>query len=269
VTSVGFRAEYSTALRQHVLRDDETTLRHGYELGRRAVAEGVSALDVAAIHHDALASSLEAARDGQTSETIGAAGAFFQEVLSAFEMVHRGYGEASAAAEAERHRAAMLRRLSSFLADASLSARHGDAVSEVLHLVAEHARELTGATYAIASWGDGDDQVRARSTDHESAAGVDPDLLGHVERVAPALPSRVSRAGWQDEPALRALASVSNLLTVPLAALDGRRLGLLQLVEKNDRDFTDADEAVAAHLADMAAAALERAQLYHGHRISR
>jgi len=84
------------------------------------------------------------------------------------------------------------------------------------------------------------------------------------------LPNRVSRAGWREEPALRALASVSsNLLTVPLAGLDGRRLGLLQLVEKNDRDFTDADEAVAAHLADMAAAALERAQLYHGHRISR
>ena len=259
--SVGFRSEYTAALRQHVLRDDETTLRHGYELGRSAVAGGVSALDVAAIHHDALESSIEAARDRPTSEIVGAAAGFFQEVLSAFEMVHRGYGEAAAAAAAERNRAAMLRRLSSFLADASLSARHGDAVSEVLHLVAEHARELTGATAAIASWGDGDDQVRATSSDHEPPSAGEPELLRHLERVAPALPSRVSRAEWQDEPALRALA-VSNLLTVPLAALDGRRLGLLQLVDKHGGDFTDADEAVAVHLADMAAAALERAELY-------
>jgi hypothetical protein len=261
VIPVGFRSDYTAALRQHVLRDDETTLRHGYELGRSAVAGSVSALDVAAIHHDALASSLEAARDRRTAEIVGAAAGFFQEVLSAFEMVHRGYGEAAAAAAAERHRAAMLRRLSSFLTDASLSARHGEAVSEVLHLVAEHARELTGAASAIASWGDGIDRVRASSSDPESAPAGEPDLLRHVERVAPSLPSRVARVEWQEEPALRTFA-VSNLLTVPLAALDGRRLGLLQLVDKHGGDFTDADEAVAVHLADMAAAALERAALY-------
>jgi GAF domain-containing protein len=268
VISVGFRTEYTAALRQHVLGEDETTLRQGYELGRSAVAGGVSALDVAAIHHQAVESSLETVQDRRTSEIVGAAAEFFQEVLAAFEMVHRGYGEAAAAAAAERHRAAMLRRLSSFLTDASLSARHGDAVSEVLHLVAEHARELTGATSAIASWRDGDDQVRATSSDHESTAADETDLLRHVERVAPALPSRVSRAGWHAEPALRALA-VSNLLTVPLAALDGRRLGLLQLVDKHDGDFTDADEAVAVHLADMAAAALERAELYRRSHASR
>jgi hydroxyacylglutathione hydrolase len=182
VISVGFRTEYTAALRQHVLGEDETTLRQGYELGRSAVAGGVSALDVAAIHHQALESSLETAQDRRTSEIVGAAAGFFQEVLSAFEMVHRGYGEAAAAAAAERHRAAMLRRLSSFLTDASLSARHGDAVSEVLHLVAEHARELTGATSAIASWRDGDDQVRATSSDHESTAADETDLLRHVER---------------------------------------------------------------------------------------
>ena len=85
--SVGFRSDYTAALREHVLRDDEATLRHGYELGRSAVAGGVSALDVAAIHHEALESSLEAARDRRTAEIVRAAAGFFQEVLSAFEMV--------------------------------------------------------------------------------------------------------------------------------------------------------------------------------------
>ena len=36
----------------------------------------------------------------------------------------------------------------------------------------------------------------------------------------------------------------------------------LQLVDKRSSEFTDADEAVAIHLSDMTAAALERAELY-------
>ena len=61
-TPGGFRSEYVTALHLHVVERGETTLRDGYELGRRALAEGVSALDLAAIHHDALASSLTKAQ---------------------------------------------------------------------------------------------------------------------------------------------------------------------------------------------------------------
>ena len=261
-TLEGFRSRYATALDLHVAERGETTLRDGYELGRRALAEGVSALDLAAIHHDALASSLETTERERMPQVIAAAAAFFQEILSAFEMVHRGYREAAVDAAAERRQAAMLRRLSSFLADASLSARHTDAATEVLQLVAEHARELTAASYSTASWGTGGERVRATSFDHEPGSTLDPGVAEHLERVAPALPSRVPRSRWGSEPTLRAIPHPSNVLTVPITALDGRQSGLLQLAEKGHGDFTEADEAVALHLADMAAAALERAELY-------
>jgi len=51
-------------------------------------------------------------------------------------------------------------------------------------------------------------------------------------------------------------------LVAPLTALDGRELGWIQLLDKPDAGFTELDEAVLVHLAQMAAAALERARLY-------
>jgi Phosphoserine phosphatase RsbU, N-terminal domain len=263
ISSTDFRAGYLAALEQHVLDGDETTLRSGYELGRVAVAEAMSILDLAGIHHDALASTLDEKRRENPAEIVSAAGAYFQEVLSAFEMVHRGYREAAAAAAAERRHAAMLRRLSSFLADASLSARHTDAPAEVLHLVAEHARELTDATYAVASWAAWGESVRATSRDPDRGPEVDQAGLDLLEEIGIRLPRRISRARWAHERELRSVSTVSNVLSVPIAALDGRPIGLLQLVDKGSSEFTDADEAVAIHLSDMTAAALERAELYH------
>lgn len=254
-----FRRAYVEALGRHVSRGDEATLRDGYELGRRAVAEGCSALELAAIHHDALAASLRSTSDVEPADVVAAVSAFFQESLSAFEMVHRGYREAASAAAAERRGAAMLRRLSSFLGDASLTAAQTDADAEVLHLVAEHARELTDATHATATWTAGGTHVGARSSD--AAGPEEPELLERLERVGETLPTRVSRADWQAEPALRGMPP-SNLLRVPLMGLDGALAGSLQLVGKRTGEFSDVDEAVAVHLAEMAAAALERAQLY-------
>ena len=259
-----YRSRYVVALHRHVLRGDETTLREGYELGRAAVAESVSVLDLAAVHHDALLSALEAAQPDHAAEVVTAAAAFFQEILSAFEMIHRGYREAAAAAASERHHAAMLRRLSSFLADVSLSARQADASTEVLHLVVEHARELTDSAHATASWRDGDEQVRVTSSDPDANETLNSDVLAHLERVAPALPRRVSSASWSEQPTLRRLQARLSVLTVGIAALDGRRVGCLQMVDKRTGEFTDADEATAVHLADMTAAALERAELYRG-----
>jgi hypothetical protein len=262
VTHPELRRAYVTALDRHVAAADEATLRDGYELGRRAVADGCSALELAAIHHDALAASLRDRPDARPASVVAAAAAFFQESLSAFEMLHRGFREAAAVAAEERRAAAMIRRLSSFLADASLSARQSGADAEILHLVAEHARELTNATCASASWTAGVTDIYARSFEPD-AADASADVIERLERVGATLRPRVSRADWPEERALRGI-RVSNVLTVPFVALDGRHVGRLQLAGRRDGDFTDVDEAVAVHLADMAAAALERVQLYAG-----
>ena len=50
-------------------------------------------------------------------------------------------------------------------------------------------------------------------------------------------------------------------LAVRVAALDGSELGSIQLFDK-DGGFTDVDEATILHLAQMAAATLERMRLY-------
>jgi GAF domain-containing protein len=175
-------------------------------------------------------------------------------------VVHRGFREVASAAAAERRSAAMLRRLSSFLADASLSARQTDAEVEVLHLVAEHARELTDAIYASATCSAYGKDVRARSLDL-STAEAEPEVLERLEAVGKLLPTRLSRIDWPAQPALRDVPP-SNALSVPLTALDGEPIGLLLLVEKRTGEFTVVDEAVAVHLAEMTAAALERVELY-------
>ena len=56
----------------------------------------------------------------------------------------------------------------------------------------------------------------------------------------------------------------TSWLAVPLRLLDGTDLGVLHLFGKHGRDFSELDEAVAVQLAQMTAAALERARLYRG-----
>ena len=49
---------------------------------------------------------------------------------------------------------------------------------------------------------------------------------------------------------------------VPLSALNGRLLGSVQLLDVAHESPTELDEALIVHLAQMAAAALERTTLY-------
>ena len=66
-------------------------------------------------------------------------------------------------------------------------------------------------------------------------------------------------------PAFRNAASnrpLKGWLAAALTALDGSELGAIQLFDKLDGSFTESDEAVLIHLAQMASAAVERARLY-------
>jgi hypothetical protein len=138
-----FEAAYLDAFREYIDEPCEITLRNAYELGRDAVERGLSVLDVAVAHHDALARVLGSESAGNDDERIvRAAGDFFLESVSSFEMVHRGFQEARDAASLELRHAEMLRQLSHFLADASLAIDGSNSLDEILRLVAEHAREL-------------------------------------------------------------------------------------------------------------------------------
>jgi light-regulated signal transduction histidine kinase (bacteriophytochrome) len=82
--------DYLTALQTHFGDRSETALSRAYEIGRRAIAEGLGLLEVAAMHDDALV-----AVGGGEPRLARAAADFFRELLSPFEMSFRGYREAN------------------------------------------------------------------------------------------------------------------------------------------------------------------------------
>jgi PAS domain S-box-containing protein len=88
--------EYTASLESYLTDAPEEALQRAYEVGRKAVAEGVGVLEMAAVHNRALAKLLgrtvNRAEAGILAEQ---ASLFFAESLSPFEMVLRGYREAN------------------------------------------------------------------------------------------------------------------------------------------------------------------------------
>lgn len=226
-----FRAAYVSGFRTYLDELGERTLRAAYELGRDAVRRELSILDLAVLHHEALANALRAGADGEEAErVVRAASDFLVESLSAFEMLQRGFREAREAALLERRHASMLRQLSSLLADASLAFDAAGSLEEMLRLVAEQTRELTRAASCTVS-------VELGASHVEVASSTDADDS------APA-------------------AAAGGSLEAPLTALDGQELGSIRLLSEQERHFTELDEAVLVHLAQMTSAAVERVRLY-------
>jgi signal transduction histidine kinase len=89
--------EYRSALCQSVRRTSEAALRRAYELGRRALTEKRSLVDVAAMHHQILGEMLaDAPTAGRRQELLASAAAFLAEFVSPYEMAHRGVQDAIA-----------------------------------------------------------------------------------------------------------------------------------------------------------------------------
>lgn len=97
-------ASYQFALAEYLRAPSEESLTLAYDLGRRALEQGLGVVDWATVHGDALADLGQAGLD---AEALRRSSAFFQESLSPFEMTQRGY--------AESHR--WLERLNGFVRD--------------------------------------------------------------------------------------------------------------------------------------------------------
>jgi hypothetical protein len=81
--------DYRVAFLRYLPGRSEAALTDGYELGRRAVVDGVSLLDVTQVHHTVLAEVLADTSPAQTPALTTAAAEFLVEVLSTFDMAHR------------------------------------------------------------------------------------------------------------------------------------------------------------------------------------
>ena len=159
---------------------------------------------------------------------------------------------------------------------AHLSSAHD--IQSVVSFVTHSARELVGAHAAVmrlttdaaespgafsASWSDKYPQWHnslkrfgnlvldqlvcaenlSRRMDQQTLESVFPEARSDVGDIAP----RPSMRGW---------------LAAPLMGRDGRNLGLVQLTDKYEGDFTEADESLLVQLTQMASVAVENARLY-------
>jgi signal transduction histidine kinase len=90
--------KYRSAFRVYAQRGGEAALRRAYEIGRRAIAEKKSLLEIASLHHQALGEMLAGAQGAARRQELLAAGAeFLAETLAPYEMAHRGVQDAIAA----------------------------------------------------------------------------------------------------------------------------------------------------------------------------
>jgi hypothetical protein len=99
-----FRRDYAPAFLQYLSEGGERGRRAAYELGRRAISQRLSILDLARIHHTVLLGVLKTHRTSDELEHIaGAASEFLVEALAVFEMTHLGFTELSTGRSGQEH----------------------------------------------------------------------------------------------------------------------------------------------------------------------
>ena len=222
-TQGALASRYAVAFAAYLADPGEQALGAAYDLGRQAVAERLSVLDLAEAHHEALRGVLASGR--APGETLTAAADFLRESLSMFESVHRGYREVQEVARIEHQYVEQLRAL----ANASVAINATLTVEEILQLTADAARAVLGC---------------ARAT---------------VAIVAPEPGMRPLTATSPDDPA--ATEPGPARLSARLTAR-GAELGQLEVLDGPARTFTPRDEAILTQLAQLTSGAISNAQLY-------
>jgi hypothetical protein len=102
-----YRRDYAPAFLQYLSEGGELGRRAAYELGRRAISERLSILDLARIHHIVLLEVLKTHRSSHELEHIArAASEFLVEALAVFEMTLGGFRVllSTARPDQEQHR---------------------------------------------------------------------------------------------------------------------------------------------------------------------
>ena len=90
-----FEEEYRSALCGYADGGGELALGRAYELGRRALEEQVSVVELASLHHQVLIDLIRTSVNEQHKEQLLRSGAeFLSECVSPYEMAHRGFQDA-------------------------------------------------------------------------------------------------------------------------------------------------------------------------------
>jgi two-component system sensor histidine kinase UhpB len=91
----GFDEEYRSCLREYAAGGGEPALGKAYELGRRALTEQKSLVEMASLHHQAVFALVSGGEsEERREELLRSSGEFLAECLSPYEMAHRGFQDA-------------------------------------------------------------------------------------------------------------------------------------------------------------------------------
>lgn len=241
---MSFADGYQAAFRDFLQGSGEAALETAYALGRQAVEEKMSVLDLAEIHHKVMAEELTSTNDREQLRAMAEAStAFLSESLSAFEMVQRGFHEVQEAALLEQQYAEQLRAL----ADGSTALNSTFSVEEILRIMAELAPRIVGADKGIvAVRGENGMTVIGQS-------GWEPAISADLLAIFDGSVGRFHGPGGEE------------LLVGAVKIGDDNRATII-LAEKEGGAFSDRDEAVLAKLSQTCSVAIERAGLYERER---
>ncbi len=160
------------------------------------------------------------------------------------------------------------------LAEAAGRVMRAPGLPATLQAITDAARGIVGAHQSVCSLSRGRDSSQATSAvslSEKYAAWRDhatsPDGSGlHAWACEANRPIRMTQAELEAHPRWRGLGGdaarhppMRGWLVAPLLGNDGRNLGIIQLSDKLEGEFDEADEAIVVQLAQFAASAIERA----------
>jgi hypothetical protein len=82
---------YRAAFLRYLPNQDEAALLVGYQIGRAAVGDGVSILELAQVHHQILLEVLTDTPTNDLARVAAAASDFFLQVLATYDLTQRAY----------------------------------------------------------------------------------------------------------------------------------------------------------------------------------
>jgi Phosphoserine phosphatase RsbU, N-terminal domain len=81
--------DYRVAFLRYLPRREEAPLRVAYEIGRLAVVQGITILDLAELHHEVFLEVIQTTPEAELAAVTTGASEFFLEVLATYDMTHR------------------------------------------------------------------------------------------------------------------------------------------------------------------------------------
>ncbi len=180
----------------------------------------------------------------------------------------------------EQHYAKQLQGLTT----AALAINSALSVEEVLQVITEQAALIISAHQSVTSMSINQNWAQAINAVHLSDKYAQwrdydekPDGSGIYACICHLNQSmRMTQAELENHPRWRGFGKqaknhppMRGWLAAPLMGRDGHNIGLIQLSDKYEGDFTEADEAIVVQLAQMASIAVENARLYEAQQQAR